>query len=535
MRPIAVAIPMRCNFPWTSRGAAGSAALMRGRGRARARLLSLVLLSCLVCACGAGVRSRPAATGHDAPASEYDTTGTQPAVLGRAHAAELEQALADAARDAGLDLRGDGRLARIAASLPPAKGATLGAQAPARALGIVDVAFDLERVQPRAGQSLADALRAQLAAPLRAFAPTHFGIYVEDRARAARVLFSRRPLTLAPIARVLPAGATVVVRGRLAATYRDPKLVVSGPGGVITLPAGSGPDFDVRVPLRATGNYRLVLQARTAQGSAPVAELIVGAGANPRARGPARAPGSPAQIARFLYERTAALRAAHGLAPLQVDAGLSRRAEQSSAALASGAAPPSMEGGLALRAVARASDGRALWSMLTADPGLRSALLSGEVTHIGIGVSRARDGYVSTHLLAQLATAVDDDLAPARVLGAINRNRAARAAGALRPDPELTRVARETVRELLAHPERSDRDVLDAANGDLERFRLAYGRVAALAVMVVDPLAAAALEPALDPSARAVGIAVARGERAGSTPGSAAVVLVLGWERRDEP
>src|SRR6185295_14644146 len=44
----------------------------------------------------------------------YDTAETRPAVLGPGDPAAIEQAVADAARDAGLPLRGDGRLARLA-------------------------------------------------------------------------------------------------------------------------------------------------------------------------------------------------------------------------------------------------------------------------------------------------------------------------------------------------------------------------------------------------------------------------------------
>ena len=121
-------------------------------------------------------------------------------------------------------------------------------------------------------------------------------------------------------------------------------------------------------------------------------------------------------------------------------------------------------------------------------------------------------------------------LAPARVLSALNQNRRARDAVALRPDPQLTRVAGEAAREFVTHPERDEREIMEHANRELDRFGLSYGRVTALAVLVADPLEAAALEPALDPNARAVGIAVARGERP-DAPGGVAVVIALGWER----
>ena len=153
------------------------------------------------------------------------------------------------------------------------------------------------------------------------------------------------------------------------------------------------------------------------------------------------------------------------------------------------------------------------------------------MTHLGIGVTRTAEGYVAVGVLAQLAKGEADDLAPARVLSALNQNRRARDAAALRPDPQLTRVAGDAAREFFTHAERDEREIIEHANRELDRFGLAYGRVTALAVLVADPLEAAALEPALDPNARAVGIAVARGERADGVPGGVAVVIALGWER----
>jgi uncharacterized protein YkwD len=488
----------------------------------------------LLVACGGAQHPGANAVAPAVEGVPYDTAETQPAVLGAGDAAEIERALSDAARDAGLELRGDGRLARLAQMSDSPDGV---AELPARAreLGLIEVALELHRIEA-GGESLASALSARLREPLRALQPTHFGVFVEPDAGAARVVLSRRPFTLAPIVRQYAVGAGVIVRGRLAAPYRNPKLVVSGPSGAVTLPAGEGPELELHVPLRDAGSYRIALHARGSERVEALAELIVSAGepASVRAHASGSHARTPAELANALYARTEALRVAHGLPPLQRDAALQVRAEHDSAALAAGAAAESLaaqRGGLMLRTVARGADETAVWSALVADGGLRTQLLSPEVTHVGIGVSAVSGGFVATHVLARLALAVDDDLAPARVLAALNSNRVARAAPALRPDPQLTRVAHDAAHELFAHPERSERAILDQAEHELDRFRLTYARVAALAIVVLDPLEAAALEPALDPGARAVGVAVVRGERPDSNPGSVAVVLALGWDR----
>jgi hypothetical protein len=519
---------MKRNPVWTTQTAAGS----RGGGdrlrAARVGAWRRAALAWLLLA-GCAARQAPHAAARVAGGAPYDTAATRPAVLGDGDAPALADAVGQAARDAGFELRGDGRLARLAQLLPPASEL----ETRARELGLVETAISAQRFEIDSDTSPNDALQASVREMLRSLRATHFGVFVEARSRAVRVVLARRPLTLAPIARTYAVGASVIVRGRLEPPYRNPKLIVSGPSGTLTLPAGEGPGFELQVPLREAGSYRLALHARAAQDSEALAELSVNAGTAAPAQAPADAV-TPGALARALYARTAALRTAHGLPPLQADARLQLRADRDSAALAAGAAPaapPEQRGGLMLRTLARGRDEAELWSALVADGGMRAQLLSAEVTHVGIGVARTGDGFVATHVLARLAPGVDDDLAPARVLAALNQNRVARTAPALRPDPQLTRVARDAAHAFFAHPERSEREILDQANGELDRFRLAYARVAALALVVIDPLEAAALEPALDPAARAVGVAVARGERPDADPGSVAVVLALGWDR----
>jgi hypothetical protein len=448
-------------------------------------------------------------------------------------AAEIERALQAAAREAGLELRGDGRLGLLAQRLvqEPA-GDARALAASARSFGVPEVAIEQRIVRSAGREPLADVLARELVAPLRALSATHFGAYIAADGQSASVVLTRRLFVLVPVPRRLAATAPLIVRGRLSAALRDPKLSVSSAAGALTLPAGEGPDFDVRIPTRMPGQYRVLLEATAADRRVTLAELVIGVGV--ASSDVIEAPPPPralAEVADDLYARVVALRAAGGVAPLHTHAGLQRRAERLSAELARGAADDPAQSALSLHVTARARDAQALWDAWQRDASARSLLLSPEVSHLGVGVADASDGFVATAVVAQLTQVALDDLSPARLLIALNRNRGARGGRALRPDPELTRVADDAAREFFAHPERSEREIMQRANGELDRFGLAYGRVTALAVLVADPSEAAALEPALDPRARAVGIAIARGDRPDSVAGSVAVVIALGYER----
>jgi uncharacterized protein YkwD len=501
-----------------------------------------LLLYALGCAGTRGAEPKVPAAPH---AVRYDAAETAGAVRGDGDLATLERAVAQTASQAGLALRGDGRLAALAQQLATTVPDVDVLDAAARELGLVDAGLSMQRIRASSAELLAATLASELGPRLRELGPTHFGAFVLPGGSAVSIVLGRRPLALDPVARELPRGAMIRLRGRLASHWSNPRLKVAGPDAQLLLPAGAGPEFELLVPTRAVGAYRLELSALVDGRSQALAELVVYVGAAPereQARTRVAAPPALATLRERLYARTAALRVAHGLPTLAVDAALELRADAHSQVLAadslSARAPnePSdsqgpASGPQALQTVARGSDEEALWSALVADGALRTRLLNPDATHLGIGVARASRTLIATHLLAQLGPALDPELGPARVLGALNENRRARGVVALRPAPELTDVAQRAASELAAHPERSSRDILARANAELERLRLAYGRVAAVAALVRDPLEAAALEPALDPSARAAGIAVAQSTATATGTARVAVVIALGWER----
>jgi uncharacterized protein YkwD len=519
---------------WTAKPRSGSRMADLAR-TSRAAWLVLGLGPLLACA---GSAPRPVELApHLRAATAYDTTETPSPVLNANAntAAEVERSLHDAARDAGLGLRGDGRLALLAQRLvqEPA-GDARALAASARSFGIAELAIEHRIVRSARAESLATALARELAATAQALQATHFGAFVAYDGQSASIVLTRRAFVLSPVPRRSAPGAALSVRGRLAAPLRDPRLVVRSPTGVVSLPAGEGPDFDLRVPAAGPGVYTMQLQATAGEQRQTLAELSVIVGdADQRLAENRPLADQPQQIADVLYARSAALRAQNGLSPLQTHAGLQRRAERISSEAAAGTSGDDAGRGLALHATAHGATAAELWDAWLRDPAARALLVNPDASHVGIGVAASPEGLIATEVLAQLTQVALDDLSPARLLVALNRNRDARGGSALRPDAQLTQVADEAARDLFAHPDRSEREIMQRANGELDRFGLAYGRVTALAVLVSDPSEAAALEPALDPRARAVGIAIARGDRPDSVAGSVAVVIALGYEREE--
>jgi hypothetical protein len=509
----------------------------------RATRFALVLgLTSAGCAGPSGaLRATPAS----APAADRYDTGERPQpVLGARDPEVLSAAAHAAARSAGVPLRGDGRLALLARDLASECArdrAEHERHEAAGRLGLVEPHLELGCVSARSAAALPAAIERELRARLSARPATHFGLAVRADGESAAFVLSRRSLTLAPVPRRVEAGTPLRLRGRLDAVYAQPRLVVRSPSGAKSWPGGDGPDFDLQVPTSEQGCYSLALLARAGEQVHTVAELTVragGDGSEPPCAPESAAVASTAQLvlhARGLLQRIAALRAANALPSLATDRQLERAAaragERAGAEIEPEPKAAEFGSGLVLLALARAADGSGLWSALAGDPALRAKLLNPDVTHVGVDVRAAPEGWSAIVLLARLAPAVDVELAPARVLDAINRNRAARSAAALRPDAALTRIAQRAANAFFEQPVQSEREIVAHANAELERFGLSYRRVAAVAVVVADPLEAAAFEPALDPAAGAAGVAVAAGVRPGSEVRSLAVVVALGWER----
>jgi hypothetical protein len=176
----------------------------------------------------------------------------------------------------------------------------------------------------------------------------------------------------------------------------------------------------------------------------------------------------------------------------------------------------------------RGTDLQAVRTRMASDEVLASAVRHPDVTHAGIALERSRGGVILRLVTARLRTSPEDELTPAQVLEGLNRARAARGVEPLSPDPALGDVARQVAGDHLRGVLTTQQAMVDAGNAALERYALAYRRVATVVALVDDPREAFALEPALEAGATGVGVFPLR---LGAGAKRFALVLTLGWER----
>ena len=460
------------------------------------------------------------------------TIETPAPVLGAKDPEALERAMREVGRDTSLQLKGDGRLARLAERM--AGEASAGDErliAQARALELADTALLLRRVSARARDLLPAALRVELPAAVRVIGATHYGLHVSPAGDTALVVLSRRPLALEPVPARVAEGEALRLRGRISADVRGARLVWRDPLGQRRAFALEGNlELDVRLPGLMRGRHELQLSEQTPQGERALLLFAVDAGQPGTEPEPLDVEGAAlADVRRQLISRLGTLRAEHGLAPFESDAGLTRAAETRCNAMRDAGGVASELGDAdAEQALARGPDLDGLYAPLVADPAVRARLFEREPARLGLAVCAHGSELRALALLAApRAGEGQSEQGAGRVLLAINAHRKTRGASPLRPDPALTRVAQEAAAELLGDPG-ADRDaVMQRANQALERFGLRYRRVAAVAAVVRDLLDAATLEPALDAGAGAIGIATAEQQATGTI----AVIVTLGWER----
>lgn len=247
-----------------------------------------------------------------------------------------------------------------------------------------------------------------------------------------------------------------------------------------------------------------------------------------------------------LLERLNAERASKGLAPLEADPVLDRIALAHSEDMrdahfvghdspTTGTPADRVEraglGRMAvLENVARGVDTEALWTSFQTIS-QRDNMRNPQSTHTGIGIAieRTEDGgwlLLATQVFVQLAREIDVAAAPARVRAIVDEARRKRAVGALRGDPKLDEVADQAAREFFEMPNASEADIVGRANQRLAPLGATYRKVGTVTALVRVLEESAGLEPSLDAEAKALGIGVAQGERAGAGPHAIAVVLI---------
>lgn len=535
---------------------------------------TLSLLATLALGCGGGSQGSTIGTDQDfevvdAPAPTvpaYVTASAEgEAVLSEGPAGDAVRAgVASASATHEMPIEGDPRLARLAQWVADRLGPD-GEPPPneiveffARHLGLVEpVPHIMVLGQP--ADSLEEGIASSVGQFMNRQTYNRWGAAVVERAglSVAVVMLSWRWVELEPVPRQVGEGDPIAVRGRLIGDHRNPAVVVAQPDGQVRrLPAGSGPDFDVRVPTGAEGTYQVEVVGRGEHGDTVIANFPVFVGTEiprqVRLSGVADGGGRDVEsVRRELIEMLNETRRGAGLPELTEHAGLREVAlghsrdmvandyigHQSprSGTPADRVRTSGLQSGLVLENIGRGYSAAEIHRGLMESPGHRANLVNPDVSHVGIGVvaqpEGARSAFIVTEVFVRMAERVDLAGAPSTIVDLINRSRSARGAPPVEIQDHLSEAAQNAATEFFADPGLSQQDTVDDASASLRRFAIAYRRLGGVMAIVADVSEAGALEPTLDPDVRHVGIGVAQGTRPDTGPNAIAVVIILAWPR----
>ncbi len=536
-------------------------------------LFSVAAFSLLALACGPATRTRlgteRTATTVAAPApsvARYASDGGAGVLVrGGGDTEAVERAVAAAASTRGVTLTGDPRLATLsewmAAELGP------GGEPPpsevidffAWNLGLTDPTphVIVHGLPDRA--SVESNVQASVERFLERQPYTHWGAVVLPRNGLWIVVLtlSWRFGTIEPVDRHFSSASPIPLRGTLAEGYSNPLIVVDGPtGDVLRLPAGSGPAFDVRIPIETHGAYQLEVLARGPLGETVVANFPVYVGVDvPREVSlVAEASSGSTDVATVRSELLDLLnetRRGEGLPELSCDArvdaialahsvdmqnnGFLGHQSPTTGTPADRVTAAGLHSGLVLENIGRDYTAAGIHRGLLASPGHRANLVSSGVNTCGIGVvaqeTDGRTAFIATEVFLRFAQAIDVSAAPAEVLAAINRARTSRGAGELQAEENLRAAAQDAAQAFFAEPTLTQDDVVERAGGSMRRFAMLFRRVGGVMAVVSSLDEASTLEPTFDPELDFIGIGVAQGSRPDVGENAIAVVIMLGWGR----
>lgn len=531
------------------------------------------LLSILALACGPATRTRlgteRTSTTVAAPApsvARYTSTGgTGPLVRGGGDTEGVETAVAAAASARGVTLTGDPRLATLsewmAAELGP------GGEPPpsevidffAWNLGLTDPTphVIVHGLPDRA--SVESNVQASVERFLERQPYTHWGAVVLPRNGLWIVVLtlSWRFGTIEPVDRRFASASPIPLRGTLSEGYANPLIVVDGPtGDVLRLPAGSGPNFDVRIPIEGNGTYQIEVLARGPLGEAVITNFPVYVGTDiptevSLTAEPTTGSTDVASVRSELLNLLNETRRGEGLPELTCDPRVDAIALAHSVDMrtndylghqspttgtpADRVTAAGLHSGLVLENIGRDYTAAGIHRGLLASPGHRANLVSSGVNTCGIGVvaqeTDGRTAFVATEVFLRFAQAIDVAAAPAEVLAAINRARSGRGAGELQAEENLRTAAQDAAQAFFDEPSLSQDDVVERAGGSMRRFAMLFRRVGGVMAVVSSLDEASTLEPTFDPDLDFVGIGVAQGSRPDVGENAIAVVIMLGWGR----
>jgi len=500
-------------------------------------------------------------------ARSYSTRSSQGGIIGHGHDDAVRLGIERAATAQHASLIADGRLALLAGYLAEriGNGATLPPIEVTRFfayhLGLPEVTPHVLLVGVPDAAAIESAVADATGQYLRRQRYDAYGATVIEREGIDLVVvaLSPRPFSMSDVPRSIDAPGSIPVRGELSTGFQTPVFeVVNEAGAVTRVPAGEGTTIEASLEFPATGQYDVRLVATSTSGSGLVARFPIYVGQRPPSvlrlgatQTPTATVDTPEGVEAALVARIDAMRSAQGLPPLERHDGLVAVARAHSQDMvdhdffahqspttngpADRVRAASLSSGLVLENLGHGVDAASIHDGLVASAQNRSNILNRDVTHVGVGVvlrtTGSRREYVVTEMFFRIALAIDTSTAPATLLEQINRARAARSAGAVEIDPNLSRAAATAAQQYLDEPTSTDTDVLDDATASLRRFAIAYRRVGGVLAVVSSIDEAATLEPTFDPTVSTVGIGVAQGNRPGIPPNSIVVVYLLAWSR----
>jgi len=364
---------------------------------------------------------------------------------------------------------------------------------------------------------------------------THLGVGVARGPTAAHAVLiaSRRPARLAPFPREVAAGGTARLRVELTDLFA-PQVFVTGPDGKpVRAAAGDGAAADIRLTFPDPGRYVVEVVGSGRHGPEVAALLVVAAGGAGLAERPrptllADPPDERAAVAQ-VAAAVNALRARHGLDPVEPDERLAALARtQSEAMRASGRLAHVLPGSggvadrlrraripyrRALENLAKGASALSAHESLEESPAHLDNLLVPDATHLGVGIARGQlaTGDPAVWLTEILVQRPDDSsdsrLRPEeRVRQALWMERARLARPPLLADPRLDDLARRAAHEMQRRGE------VGAGDGASEALALPRQVAAADAFVAAAPGEAARSRHLADGRLRRVGVGVTVGD-----------------------
>ncbi|HKA88091.1 MAG TPA: CAP domain-containing protein [Haliangiales bacterium] len=417
--------------------------------------------------------------------------------------------------------------------------------------------------QERDSAELAGDIRGALKGVLAAAHYRRLGVGAASSGGGVRVVIALQESQIAtePIPREIAAGGSAVVRGRVAAPLRDPRVFVARPRGDVSTPAvstGKGGGFGSEVKCENdVGMLKIEIVADDpAVGPVVLANLPVWCGvAPPRTHRVARTgavTGDARAIEREIFDLMNRDRTEASLAPLAWDdaaAGAARghSEEMRDKGYVGHVSPTTgraneraqragVRSPLILENVARDYSAREAEAGLMASPGHRANILSPQATHVGVGVAvggrtlAGRAEVYVTQLLFQKLAPLDGRAAHESFRHYAAAARAKESLPPLEEDWQLRNIAEDYARTLVAGGAGAKDAAAARAGRALDGLSGRFRSVVTL-VQVVTAVGDFRDDAIVDPSAGAYGLGLAQGDDPHLGDGALYMVLLLARPR----